>query len=355
MMRLTGISFTRQGALLLSGIRESLMRRGDGFWVDAYGMEQYIEGTGLLPLSPGLFDFVKGLWEVTDAFVFIGATGIAVRAISPNLQGKTKDPAVLVIDELGEFVIPLLSGHIGRANELGLLLSRMLRAQPVITTATDIHGIFAVDVFARKNGLSISSMELAKHVSAGLLGGESVGFYCEGRVKGTMPVGLIPVDTQGNETEKKPDMGIYVGVYEKFRPFRRTLQLVPKAVALGIGCRRRAAAGEIERKALEALWQNRLSIQSVKQVASIDIKKEEEGILAFCDKYKLPFLTFSAEELQAAEGEFTDSDFVASVAGIGNVCERAAVVAGGTIIQRKMSGGGVSVALAIADWSVSFE
>ena len=112
----------------------------------------------------------------SDALIFIGASGIAVRSIAPYVVSKKSDPAVLVVDECGKFVISLLSGHLGGANELALKTAEILNAVPVVTTATDLHHRFAVDVFAKKNDCSIFNMKAAKEVSAALLAGKKVGF-----------------------------------------------------------------------------------------------------------------------------------------------------------------------------------
>ena len=101
----------------------------------------------------------------SDALIFIGATGIAVRSIAPYVASKKSDPAVLVVDECGKFVISLLSGHLGGANELALKTAEILEAIPVVTTATDLHHRFAVDVFAKKNNCNIFNMKAAKEVS----------------------------------------------------------------------------------------------------------------------------------------------------------------------------------------------
>ena len=114
-----------------------------------------------------------------DAIIFVCACGIAVRSIAPFVKSKKTDPAVLVVDECGKYVISLLSGHLGGANELAETVARLLGALPIITTATDLHHQFAVDVFAKKNGCAIASMKAAKEFSAAMLAGESVGFYSE--------------------------------------------------------------------------------------------------------------------------------------------------------------------------------
>lgn len=132
----------------------------------------------------------------SEAIGFIGACGIAVRAIAPYIRDKRTDPAVVVLDEAARFVIPLLSGHLGGANCLAELLAKALKAQAVITTATDVNRRFAVDVFAKAHGLVIDNMTLAKEVSADLLSGEPVGLFCDFPVDGPVPDGLF-MDTLG--------------------------------------------------------------------------------------------------------------------------------------------------------------
>ena len=132
-------------------------------------------------------DWAKEQFEKADGLIFMGATGIAVRSIAPYVQNKKKDPAVLVVDECGRFVISLLSGHLGGANELAHRAADILHAIPVVTTATDLEGKFAVDMFAKKNNCQIFRMKEAKEVSAALLAGEKVGFYSEFPWEGELP------------------------------------------------------------------------------------------------------------------------------------------------------------------------
>ena len=172
-------------------------------------LKQGLEGRGhtvvLAKKSKYLEDSIKesaGCWTEKrfvqdDGIIFVGACGIAVRSIAPFVASKKSDPAVLVIDECGQFVISLLSGHLGGANALALEAASILKAQPVVTTATDLHNRFAVDVFAKKNGCEIINMKTAKEVSAALLAGEQVGFYSEFPWKGVLPEGLVLCDQDG--------------------------------------------------------------------------------------------------------------------------------------------------------------
>ena len=169
--------------------------------------------------------------------LFVGAVGIAVRLIAPLVKNKLTDPAVLVMDERALHVIPILSGHYGGANELALQLAKITGAEPVITTATDIQGRFAVDVFARKNGLAIFPKEHIKVISGAILRGEPVGFTTEIPVQGQVPEGLRYYKRFGttDDSGKKPDeaCGIYLGESQE-SPYACTLQLLPRNLIAGL-------------------------------------------------------------------------------------------------------------------------
>ncbi|MCD8346842.1 MAG: cobalt-precorrin 5A hydrolase [Lachnospiraceae bacterium] len=334
-----------------------------------------------------------------DGIVFVGACGIAVRTIAPFLKSKTTDPAVIVIDEAGQFVISLLSGHIGGANRLAERAAVILGATPVITTATDVNGKFAVDVFASDNHLRIRDMHAAKEVSAAILRGERVGVYCEGEIEGCVPPELLLLKKDDQKVNQKlsqmddaprpnhtiPEIGalICVGVPSCELSFYAVenaadvgwnqagteltlrvpvlppviLDLYPKSYIIGIGCRKRKTEAEIAFPVNQALASWGLSVEDCAGVASIDLKKEEPGLLEFCGKRNLHFETYSAETLAEVKGEFSHSAFVSQVTGVDNVCERAALCMageGGRLILKKQAENGVTVALAERKWKVRF-
>lgn len=314
--------------------------------------------------------WTKNAFSKAQLLIFVGAAGIAVRAIAPFVQDKFQDPAVLVIDEKGKYVIPILSGHVGGANAYAVQLAEQLQAEAVITTATDIHHKFAVDVFAKKNQLFIKDRAWAKEISAAVLRGEKVKFFCEGQIIGNVPQevvleqekisGNVPQEVvpeqedmtgavpQENEREQRICVGIH-----------RNCQLIPKAVVLGIGCRKGKSKEEIDAFVSEQLEKQQIAMESIACVASVDKKKDEKGILAFCEKYGLEFQTFSPEELEAVQGEYSQSDFVEQTIGVGNVCERAAVCAWKQnnvhMLQSKIAQKGMTLAMAEKEWSVRFE
>ena len=310
-----------------------------------------------------------------DGIVFVGACGIAVRSIAPYVASKKSDPAVLVVDECGTFVISLLSGHLGGANELALDAAKILNAQPVVTTATDLHSRFAVDVFAKKNGCGIRNMKAAKEVSAALLAGEKVGFYSEFPWSGELPEGLVEVDrcsnscclvgeSAGRQAEDEGravyptyPVGIAVTIHSSCTPFPSTVQIIPPVVTLGMGCRRNKDADGIRKSAEICLKDADVFQSAVSGLASITLKKDEPGLNALAKEWEISFSTYEPEQLLKAKGDFTPSVFVQSVTGVDNVCERSAVLGAdnGTLIRKKSGGDGVTAALALRKWEVHFE
>ena len=298
----------------------------------------------------------------SDALVFIGAIGIAIRAIAPYIKAKTKDPAVVVVDELGHFSIPILSGHIGGANELALKISKNLNAIPVITTATDINNVFAIDTWAKGQGLQILNPECIKLVSSKLLKGEAIHIKTDYEIKGNVPNNVYLndlEDSDDNENNINNDYDVMIShKIEENDCGKDILLLIPQIITVGIGCRRDISFESIEESILNILKKEKYPIFAVNAIASIDKKANEKGILEFAKKYDLPFNTYSAEELNSLEGDFTKSEFVKSVVEVDNVCERSAVFeSNGKLIRRKdtCDGRGVTVALAMNDPVISWE
>ena len=284
------------------------------------------------------------LFSANDALIFIGACGIAVRDIAPHLKNKTVDPAVLVLDDQGKFVIPILSGHIGGANALANHLAAQLGAVPVITTATDGSGKFSCDTWAVTHNCAISSMKTAKDVSAAILTAD-VPISSEFALPQTLPNGLVA----GNTGE----LGIFIGIHID-SPYDSTLRLIPRIVTLGIGCRRDTPMETIFSVVKETLENHCIDTRAVGCVASIDVKADEAGLLACAKVLKAQTVFYTADELNAVPGEFAESEFVRKTVGVGNVCERAAVCGGGTLIIPKTAKDGVTVAAAVNEWRIEF-
>lgn len=348
-MQIAGISFTKQG----NQINQQLQKKMDSYYgysahatAEAYGLESPREQ---ITKNDWISQWTRQMFQTKGALIFIGATGIAVRAIAPFVKDKYEDPAVLVIDERGRYVIPILSGHMGGANELAEKISKLIGATAVITTATDLEGVFAVDEFARRNDLLIGNRDLAKQISVRLLSGERIGISSAIPLLGALPSQLYL-------EESKYDICI-----SPFLPTSRNgedkevLFLYPRMIYIGVGCKKGIAELMLLDFVREELEKSEINPKAVKAVASIDLKAEEPALLNLCKQNGWDFQCYSAEKLLQAEGEFTDSSFVEQTTGVGNICERAAIISsGGRLLQKKTARDGMTLAIAIRERSVQF-
>ena len=284
--------------------------------------------------KPKLSELTAEWFERADALVFFTAAGIAVRCIAPFVSDKFHDPAVLVVDENTRYVIPLLSGHAGGANRLAGIIAKALDSQPVITTATDGRGLFAVDVFAVENGLVISDRTKAKRISSRLLAGEEAAVFsdCAGKLRLSNSSLRKCLNRYGKGTVQAADRA-GADIILSFRHLPEdpadALYLIPRILTLGIGCRKGITEDRISDAVLEMLEKNGIFRQAVFGIASIDLKKNEAGLLAFAKEWQLPIIFYTADELRAVSGDFVPSSFVESVTGVDNVCERSAVLLAG--------------------------
>ena len=286
-----------------------------------------------------------------DAIIFVGATGIAVRAIAPFICGKAVDPAVLVIDEAGRYVISLLSGHLGGANALARTAASLIEAEPIITTATDAESAFAVDTFAKENGFLLTDLRKAKEVSAKVLRGEKLRIYSD------IPMERLVQRPARHEAELVPAQeidraDIVISYRTKLLNQATGLRLIAKRVHVGLGARKGVTQAEVAAAVATCLEDAGIDPRAVVALASIDLKKQEAGILAYSYESGVPFVTYTAEELRTVEGAFAGSSFVQSVTGVANVCERAAAYAAGRsghaeVLVHKSIHGNVTTAVAV--------
>ncbi|MDR2630481.1 MAG: cobalt-precorrin 5A hydrolase [Spirochaetaceae bacterium] len=327
-------AFTGRGRALKQRLKGLLVRKG----------YRILEPEGTLA------EQAAAVFHRGNALIFIGATGIAVRTVAPLLQSKETDPAVVVIDEGAVWVISLLSGHLGGANVLTRELAALLHSEAVITTATDINQVFAVDLWAQDNGLVIGSLEKAKQVSAALLAGKEMVLKSDFPITGPVPAGIKIV------SDFEAALGIAVSIYRLPERGEGWLALIPPGLYLGIGCKKGVSEEGIQSAVEAALALNRIDIHSVAGVGTIELKKDEAGLRSLCEKGGWRFLVYSPEELRGVPGQFTPSDFVRSITGVDNVCERAAFLAsgGGRSVFQKFSRGGVTVAGAEGKFSLRF-
>ena len=302
-------------------------------------------------IKESLSEWTRKNFEESDALIFIGACGIAVRSIAPYVNNKLCDPAVIVIDEMGRNVISLMSGHFGGANELAIEIAEKINGNPVITTATDVNNTFAVDVFAKKNNLIISNKDMIKHISSSILAGEKIGFICNGNIKGKLPNHIVLLDNTNNYCNQNINVSVFK---EKNNNF---LNLIPKVIHIGIGCRKGTDSEKLKDFILNNIECLNIDFRSIEQIASIDLKINEKAIIELAQDLNVTFVTYSKEELMRVKGDFSSSEYVLKVTGVDNVCERSAVLSSGMgkIMKKKISYDGMTMAVAIRNWEVRFE
>ena len=283
------------------------------------------------------------------AMIFVSATGIAVRAIAPWIRDKMTDPPVVTVDEGAQFVIPLLSGHVGGANELARHIADWLEAVPVITTATDLNGKFAVDLFASAYHMTIIDRKEAKNISAAVLEGKQIGVFSD------LPIKKLP---DGFVMDRWCEENICITVKDPSFPEKKAsyLRLVPRAVVLGVGCRRGTDPEFMKEKVFALLKEHGIDPAAVKAIASVDVKQDEPAVLGLkqvfdgeCLHQPCEQRFYTPEQLNQVPGDFKESAFVKKQIGVGNVCERSACAAGGKLLVEKQAGDGITLAAAL-EW-----
>lgn len=281
-----------------------------------------------------LSETVEKLFPVYDGLVFIMATGIVVRVIAPHIRDKRVDPAVVVVDERGQYAISLLSGHIGGANDLSHAVAEAIGAQPVITTATDVGNLPAADVLAVKLGLTIEPFENLKQINAAIVHGERVAFFVDSdlacystycRQAEGLGVNLAAM----SEAERTETYDYAVMITDKeFQLIKPHLYLRPRTLAVGIGCRRGVAASAILAVISKACLSVGRSPSSIALIGSTVVKSDEQGILTAAAELDVPTVFFTNEQLQQCieKHQLECSPFVGQQIGVGNVCEPAALL-----------------------------
>ncbi len=327
-MKKIGICFTQSGVNIISRINSSCEKNGITEVEPFVLMADYKEtGEGFTKVKVSLSEWTKEHFKTGNALIFVGAIGIAVRAIAPFIKDKLIDCPVVVVDDNGQFVIPILAGHVGGANKLAIVLSEMLGAVPVITTSTDVNGVFSVDQYAVEKNLSIANRDGIKKVSAKAIESKKI----------TLSIKDYP-------PKEKVDVVVADEMDKEYSLF-----LKPKKYTVGMGMKKGKDALEVEEFFLKILRENGIEITDVYALCTIDIKEDEKAITFLRDKYRIPVISFDKELLNKAKGEFTSSEFVSQTIGVDNVCERAAILgagAGGEFIVRKTAKDGMTIAIA---------
>lgn len=293
------------------------------------------------------------LFKEAEQLICIMATGIVVRILGRELQGKDKDPAVVVMDEAGQFAISLLSGHLGGANDLARRIAAVSEATAVITTATDVNNLPAWDQAARDTGLLVEPISHLKTLNRLLLDGGKIALVDRRRrIADTFTAvpGVVLHDNFAAATRSNADGLVFVT--HRFLPHLQNqpemLALRPRDLVLGIGCNRGTSADEIEQAVHNKLKQSFLAFTSVGCVASIDAKQDEVGLLEFAQRHSLPLEFHSAEQLNKVDMQSPVSFFAQRAVGAKGVCEPAALLSSGQgeLLIRKQKIGNLTLAVA---------
>lgn len=299
-----------------------------------------------------LNNITKECFEKYDSIIFISSTGIAVRAISKYLVSKDKDPAVVVVDVCNKFSISLVSGHLGGANKLTLMVSEVLGNTPVITTATDNMDILAPDIIAMNNNLIIDDLKIAKIIAGRLVNREDVYFKDDKSII-KCPNGYIETDEiHGNaiwithkklreQKIKESKVISYLSEYET----RTVLKLIRKDIILGIGCKRNTDSEKLFNFVSDILAQENIDIRAVEKIASINIKSDEKAILDLAVNLKCDLTFFSSQEIAKVEHKYEGSEFVKKSIGVSAVSEPVIELSGGNIIVKKIKRDGMTLAI----------
>ncbi|PID89484.1 MAG: cobalt-precorrin 5A hydrolase [Bacteroidia bacterium] len=329
---MTGIiSISKQGNILAAQLSELL----DSSL--CYALEKYNKGN-CLPIEGRLKTFCGSLFEKHDALIFIMATGIVVRSIAPWIRHKTKDPAVLVIDDKGTHVISLLSGHLGGANALTLKVAELISAKPVITTSSDVNKRTSVDMLAQKYGLLIDSMSDAKDITAIIVNGGTVALDDDCQIINE------PIRQEAGTTIGKIIVSNKAHIAEQL-PF---VKLIPKNIILGLGCRKGILPSKFMDFINDTLKVHNIDKRSIRLIASIDVKKEERAILEAGKTLNVPCQFYSAESLQEVDDLFEGSAFVKQTVGVASVSTCSAYTAAkksGIFLAKKIKKEGMTISI----------
>ena len=326
---------------------------------DVY-VSKNIRGTAI----PFKFESLSGTLEKKfnqyNGHIFIMSTGIVVRVIAPLVKSKLEDPAVVVVDDQAQHAISLLSGHLGGANALTLKIADIIGADPVITTATDVNRVPAIDMLAKEKNLLIETPRTIKTVNMALLKGEKIFVHDPfGFLGHSLPHvkpwtydrinGPTSINQRENEFEGVP--GIFVDDVAIDLP-PEVLVLRPASLVAGIGCNRNTGTDEMRALLEKVLEANNLVPASLKCIASIDVKSDESGLITLAENLDLPLIFYNRQELNQVKKIKTPSLVVERHVGVKSVCEAAAILTarGGTLIVPKQLTKNVTIAIARIDF-----
>jgi cobalt-precorrin 5A hydrolase len=297
-------------------------------------------GTGTVEFfETPIKELTARIFPAYDALVYFVSLGAVVRTLAPFVKDKHTDPAVLVIDDKAQFVISVLSGHVGGANELALEIAAFFGATPVITTASDVGKTIPVDILGKELGWKVELEQNITRVSAAVVNEEPVILVQEtGEFNWWKRDTALPKNIT-RAANVKEVLGCEASAFlvitdrvlsgDEAAILNRTVIYRPKSLVAGIGCDRGVTVEEIEKLFLETFASFGLSPQSVRNISTITLKREEPGLLEFARKYGLPVVCFTKEELNTVEHLPNPSEKVKKYTGAYGVAEPSAMLSAG--------------------------
>jgi cobalt-precorrin 5A hydrolase len=297
-----------------------------------------------------LKEVIKENFSLYNAHIFICAIGIVVRVICPFICSKDKDPAVVVIDPAGRFVISLLSGHLGGANKLTRNIARIIGATEVITTATDSFNLPAIDEIAREKNLKIDDIKKIKTVNSAILKNTPIWVYDPLNILNLHnyfpdDYPIIHIEDVSNIPEQ--EIGIICDFREHILDDKKII-LYPKVLYVGVGCNTNTSSDEIFSLMQRVFLEENLSISSIKAIVTTDKKVAEKGIIKVAEMLGTELLFVKHEKLNLVDVP-NPSEQVKKYMGVYSVCEAAAKIASrGTLIKQKTKSKNATIAVAIS-------
>ena len=276
-------------------------------------------------------------WIECDGVVLFLATGVAVRLIAPLLESKHRDPGVVTVDDAGKFAVALCGGHEGGANALATRVADTLGGTPVITTASDSIGSPALDSLGEKLGFRLEEDSDLAAVGAALVSGERVGLVSDRR----WPLGPLPENVVSTDEWEAPLILISDRLVETTRP---AVVYRPRSLVAGVGCSRGVSADEILDLLGSSLTEAGLTEKSLAVLASIDVKRDEAGLLEAAEELDVPNHFHQAEVLRAVETAHP-SEVVREAVGTPSVAEAAVISSGAELIVEKRKSAHATVAV----------
>ena len=347
------LSITNNGRELALRIKE-IMKNVDVFFIKK---DTDYKSDEVTVVNKGLKEFIPQIFDKYEYLVFIMATGIVVRTIAPLVMSKFSDPAILVMDEKGNNIISLLSGHMGGANEMTLYMSDLLNSHPVITTATDVNKKSSLDMIAKKlNGHIDDFRDNVLKINSMLVNNEEVHLYIDGNYKinhqgFTLYDEKTDLDKVRNlviVTNKKDINKILNKNIENLN--EKIIKVTPKDIVIGVGCKKNTDSDHMKNSLIKFLAEYNIDINAVKEIGSIEIKKDEKAIIDLAKFLDVKFKTFSVEEISKVDYLYEKSDWVKKNVGVYSVSDPVAhLLSEGRVIINKQKYDGITFSIGRID------